>query len=356
MAKTPNAQSDELASIALVRHLLDLTARQGQPTAPVLAAAGMTPEQLSDDDGWLAVSKGSEMMHAVLRLSGDRQFYLKMSQLSYFSGFGIVGYLLESSPTLKDAIQSLMRYERLLSTVALSRLDHRPGEVHWTVENSTNDAEIVRQTEEFHIGARYLFMRVVKERRSNIVSAVHFRHAAPTDAEQLQAYRQVFNCPVLFDQPGSALILKPAALTFPLHQMAPGLKETLETHADKKLLEMMAASSSLLTQAKAQLRILLHSGQASREKLAERLGVSSRHLSRQLQAEGTGYSALLDGLRLESARKQLQESARTIDEIGRMLCFSDGQTFCRWFRQMTGQAPSDFRQAHSNDSGNPASH
>ena len=145
MAKKPPAPSEELVSIALVRHLLDLTARLGQPTAPILAAAGVTPEQLSDDDGWLPVSKGGEMMHAVLRLSGDRQFYLKMSQLSYFSGFGIVGYLLESSPTLKDAIQSLMRYERLLSTVAFSHLDHRPGEVHWIVENSTSDAEIVRQ-------------------------------------------------------------------------------------------------------------------------------------------------------------------------------------------------------------------
>lgn len=346
MATNPPAPSEELVSIALVRHLLDLTARLGQPTAPVLAAAGVTPEQLSDDDGWLPVSKGGEMMHAVLRLSGDRQFYLKMSQLSYFSGFGIVGYLLESSPTLKDAIQSLMRYERLLSTVAFSHLDHRPGEVHWTVENSTSDAEIVRQTEEFHIGARYLFMRVVKERRSNIVSAVYFRHAAPADAEQLQAYRNVFNCPVLFDQPASALVLKPLALTFPLHQMAPGLKETLEAHADKKLLEMMAASTSLLTQAKEQLRTLLQSGQASREKLAERLGLSSRHLSRQLQAEGSTYSDLLDELRLEGARVQLQATTRTIDDIGRQLGFSDGQSFSRWFRHATGQAPSEYRQQH----------
>lgn len=346
MTKAFHAPSEELVSIALVRHMLDLTARQGQPVAPVLAAAGVTPEQLADDDGWLPVRKGGDMIRTVLQQGGDRQFYLKMSQLSYFSGFGIVGYLLESSPTLKDAIQSLMRYERLLSTVAFSRLNHRPGEVHWTVEIATADAEIVRQTEEFHIGARYLFMRVVKERRSHIVSAVHFRHAAPAHADELQAYRNVFNCPVLFDQPSSALILKPPALTFPLHQMAPGLKESLEAYADKKLLEMMAASSSLLTHARAQLRILLHSGQASRDKLAERLGVSSRHLSRQLQAEGSAYSDLLDELRLEGARAQLQATTRTIDDIGRQLGFSDGQSFSRWFRQAAGQAPSEYRQQH----------
>lgn len=348
MAKSAPSLSGELVSIALVRHFLDLTARQGQATGPVLAAAGVTPEQLSDDDGWLAVDRGAAMMHAILRVSQDPQFYLKLSQLSFVSGFGIVGYLLETSSTLKDAILSLMRYERLLSTVAFSRLEHRPGQVQWGIECCTDDAVVVRQMEEFHIGVRYLFMRMVKEKRSNIVSAVHFRHPAPPDAGQLATYGTVFHCPVHFNQPGSALILKPPALALPLHQLAPGLKESLETHADKKLAEMMAAASgSLLMQARAQLRILLQRGQPSRERLAECLGVSGRHLARQLQAEGSGYSELLDEMRLESARKLLPEPTRTIDEIGRLLSFSDGQTFSRWFRQMTGQAPREFRQQHS---------
>lgn len=345
MATSTPSPASELVSIALIRHFLELTARQGQPTAPVLAAAGVAPELLGDDDGWLPVDRGAAMMHAVLRMSGDPQFYLSMSQLSFISGFGIVGYLLETSPTLKDAILSLMRYERLLSTVAFSRLEHSPGEVRWSVDCCTADPVVVRHMEEFHIGARYLFMRMVKERRSNIVSAVHFRHAAPPDAAQLAAYAAIFKCPVLFGQPASALILKSPALAFPLHQMAPGLKESLEAHADKKLLEMMAAANgSLLSQARAQLRSLLQRGQASRERLAECLGVSGRHLARQLQAEGSGYGELLDELRLDDARKLLRESARTIDEIGRGLNFSDGQTFSRWFRQRTGQAPSDFRQ------------
>lgn len=342
------APSGELVSIALIRHFLELTARQGQATVPVLAAAGVEPEQLADDDGWLPVKRGAEMMHAVLRLSGDPQFYLKLSQLSFISGFGIVGYLLETSPTLKDAVHSLMRYEQLLSTVAFSRLEHRPGEVLWTLECCTADPVVVRHMEEFHTGARYLFMRMVKARRSQIVSAVHFRHAAPVEPGQLAAYAAIFNCPVLFDQAESALILKPPALAFALHQMAPGLKESLEAHADRKLVAMMAAATgSLLDQARAQLRMLLHRGQASRERLAECLGVSGRHLARQLQSEGSGYGELLDELRLEGARRLLPESTRTIDEIGRLLNFSDGQTFSRWFRRRTGQAPGDCRQRNS---------
>lgn len=344
MAMSDIPPSGELVSIALVRHFLDLASRQGYSTADLLAEAGLEPERLADDDGWLPVAQSAAMIHAVLRSSEDPQISLKLSQLSFVSGFGIVGYLVESSLTLKDAIQSVMRYERLLSTVAVSHLDHFPGEVSWSIDCCTADPVVDRQIEEFHIGVRHLFMRMVKEKLSNIVSAVHFRYPAPTDPEQLAVYQGIFDCPVQFDQARSALVLKLPALAFEFHQMAPGLKQTLEGYADRKMAEMMgAASGSALAQARAQLSALLYRGHASRERLAEYLGVSGRHLARQLAAEGSSYGELLDELRLEVAHKLLTDSSRTISEIGQQLSFSDGPSFSRWFRQRTGETPRDYR-------------
>lgn len=348
MATTSRSPSGELVSTALVRHFLQLAARGGHPTAPLLATAGLEPAQLADDDGWLPVAQCAPMVHAVLDASGDPQIALRLSQLSFISGFGIVGYLLESSPTLKEAIYSLLRYERLLSTVVASRLENRPGEVLWTIECSTADPVLVRHIEEFHIGVRHLFMGMVKESLANIVSAVHFRHSGPDTPEQLATYQAVFRCPVLFDQPDSALVLRPQSLGFPLHQMAPGLKVTLEEIADRKLVEMMgAASGSVLDQARAQLRSLLHRGEASRERLAECLDVSSRHLARQLQSEGTSYGELLDEVRLEIANKLLPDPSHTVNEIGLLLGFSDGPSFSRWCRQRTGRSPSDYRPSQA---------
>lgn len=345
MATTDIPSSGELVSIALVRHFLDLASRQGYSIADLLAEAGLEPESLADDDGWLPVAQGAPMLHAVLRASGEPQLSLKLSQLSFVSGFGIVGYLLESSLTLKDAILSVMRYERLLSTVAVSHLEYFPGEVSWSIDCCTADPVLDRHVEEFHIGVRYLFMRMVKEKLSNIVSAVHFRYPSPDDPQQLAVYRAIFDCPVRFDQARSALVLKLPALAFELHQMAPGLKQTLEGYADRKLAEMMdSASGSTLAQARAQLSALLYHGHASRERLAECLGVSGRHLARQLAAEGSSYGGLLDELRLEVAHKLLTDSSRTISEIGQQLSFSDGPSFSRWFRQRTGEPPRDYRQ------------
>ncbi|HET8729489.1 MAG TPA: AraC family transcriptional regulator [Moraxellaceae bacterium] len=345
MATSAFPPAGEFVSIALVRHFLDLAAGQGYSTNALLAVAGLDKERLANDDGWLPVAQGAPMLHAVLESSGDPLISLKLSQRSFISGFGIVGYLLENSPTLKSAILSLMRYERLLSTVAVSHLDYLPGEVSWSIDCRTADPVLDRQVEEFHIGVRYLFMRMVKEKLSNIVSSVHFRYPAPTDPEQLAVYHAIFDCPVKFDQAHSALALRLPALAFQLHQMAPGLKQTLEAYADRKLAEMMgAANGSVLAQARAQLSALLYCGHASRERLAEYLGVSGRHLARQLAAEGSSYGKLLDELRLEVAHKLLSDSSKTISEIGQQLGFSDGPSFSRWFRQRTDATPRDYRQ------------
>jgi AraC-like DNA-binding protein len=343
MMKSASADVGEFVSVTIVRHFLDLTAWQGLATAPIMAAVGLSAESLNDRDGWLPVAMGKSMVHAALAMSKDQMFYLKISQLTFLSGYGIIGYLLQSSPTLKDAIQALSRYERLITNIFSTTIEHQPGRVLWHFDCRSDDAVLVRQMTEFHVGCGYLFMLMVKEKRSKIVTAVHFQHAPPDNIDYVEEYGKIFRCPVFFNQPESALVLSSHALNLPLRQVEFGLRETIEAHADRKLHELASTTTSLVIQAKAQLGILLQIGNPSRDALAEKLGVSSRHLGRQLQSEGSSYREILDDLRLEISRKQLRESTKTLDEISRLLSFRDGQSFSRWFRQMTGQTPGDYR-------------
>lgn len=340
--KKHNPLSGEVVSVALVTHLLDLTIWQGGSPDPILAAAGLTKEHLANPNGWLPVEKGVMMLHYVMNTSQNPLFYLQLSQLTFLSGYGIVGYLLEASPTLKDAILALSRYERLISSIVFSKTLHQPGKVFWSFECPFNDTVLVQQITEFQMGCRYLFMLMVKAKRSEIVSAVHFRHAPPPNINAAEEYGKIFRCPVLFNQAESALVLHSSALSLPLRQVEAGLRGALEAHADKKLNEILSASS-LTSQARAQLHMLLHTGHPSRELLAERLNISSRHLSRQLQTEGSSYRALLDELRLEIAQEQLRLPHKSLDDIAELLCFADTQSFMRWFRQQTGQTTSNYR-------------
>jgi hypothetical protein len=65
-----------------------------------------------------------------------------------------------------------------------------------------------------------------------------------------EAYQAVFNCPVLFSQPRSALIIDNALLDIPLRQPDQLLRQTLETHASQQIASLAEPGHSLTIQAR----------------------------------------------------------------------------------------------------------
>lgn len=344
MTVNPENPARTYVAAPLVQHILDLIRWHGLPAEQALLRLGLTREDINPPGGRLPMETAQRMLHLALELSGDPQMFLRLSKITFTNGYGVVGHLLQTCPTLGDCIGSLTRFEPLISNIGVSSMQYRPGQVLWGLDIHYPDAELVRQLTEFSIGVRYRFLLLADEKRSNIVQAIHFRHASPTSTPGLQAYADVFNCPVHFGQAENALVLAAYALKVPMRQPDSALKEAVEKQAEKKMGELEKTSVTFLDQVRNELLSLLQTGQASREKLAERLGISSRHLGRQLDNAGIGYRQILDELRMENARELLTGSARTIDEIGERLGFSDGQSFSRWFRQATNRTPGEFRQ------------
>ncbi|MFZ5723391.1 MAG: helix-turn-helix domain-containing protein [Pseudomonadota bacterium] len=328
---------------AVAQHLIDLCIWHGIPVQQLLDEQRLTRESLNPPSGRLPIETGVLLLHGLLGHTSDPQLFLKLSRASMPNGFGPVGYLLTACPTLKDCIDTLTRFEPLISNVGYSTLEHRPGEVRWTLTIDHEDPLLVRLASDFTTGVRYRFLLMLREKRSSLVRAVHFTYPAPETPAQLKEYTDTFHCPVLFDQPQTCIVLNPPALSTPLRQPDAELKEAIQSQAEKKL-EELTSKPSTVDEARMALRKLLLEGQASREKLAEKLGVSGRHLGRQLENAGLGYRELLDELRMEIAREYLRQPDRTIDDTGTRLGFSDGQSFTRWFRQATGKTPGEFRQ------------
>ncbi len=77
---------------------------------------------------------------------------------------------------------------------------------------------------------------------------------------------------------------------------------------------------------------------------AAELDVSSRTLQRTLKAQGTTFQLFASDVRLEEARRQLEESASPIQEIATSLGFSSSTNFTRDFRRKFGLTPTDYRR------------
>jgi AraC-like DNA-binding protein len=80
------------------------------------------------------------------------------------------------------------------------------------------------------------------------------------------------------------------------------------------------------------------------EAVASTLCMTSRNLRRKLQAEGTSYQLLLDGVRQALARDYLNNSFLGVDDIAAALGFSDAPAFRHAFKRWTGITPAEFRR------------
>ncbi|WP_163360511.1 helix-turn-helix transcriptional regulator, partial [Klebsiella aerogenes] len=84
------------------------------------------------------------------------------------------------------------------------------------------------------------------------------------------------------------------------------------------------------------LYILLASGNASIGNVARHIGVSQRTLQRRLEAEGTGFSAVLSAVRRELVVRHLLNNVQPLATIGEMLGYASPAAFTRWFTSEFG--------------------
>jgi AraC-like DNA-binding protein len=85
-------------------------------------------------------------------------------------------------------------------------------------------------------------------------------------------------------------------------------------------------------------------GAVSIDSVAAVLHLSARTLHRRLEAEGTRFGEVLDGVREGRARRLLRETALPLAEVAYRAGFADLATFSRAFKRWTGLPPGAFRQ------------
>jgi AraC-like DNA-binding protein len=84
---------------------------------------------------------------------------------------------------------------------------------------------------------------------------------------------------------------------------------------------------------------------ASIEEVAKALAMSPRSLRRKLESENTNYKSLLDQERQQIAQQLLQGSNMKLDELAFHLGYTDSASFSRAFRRWKGCSPGEFRNA-----------
>ncbi len=334
------AASGPTVAAGTVRAWVDLAAARGAGRSALLERSQLDLRALDDQDQRIPLAKLVTLIRAAKEMSNDPALALHFGETIDCADYSVASMISYACATVAEALAQRNRYGRLMADVECDGpdrylLERTQGSV-WLIDTRKNPNEIPELTEAF-------FARVAsashQQRERPFLQAAHFTHAEPAYRAE---YDRIFQVPLVFGSQRNALLLDAAWLQQRI-ALAPGyVFGILSAHAEA-LLESLEGSKTLRGRVESLLMPILHTGDASVETIAGKLGLSRQTLFRRLRAEGVTFERVLDELRHNLALHYLRGQKVSVNETAYLVGFSDPAAFSRAFKRWTGNRPRSMR-------------
>ena len=304
----------------------------------VLRRSGLDPAELYQANLRTKFSGQPRFWKAAVELSGDPCIGLHLGEeMPVYKG-QILEYLFLSSQTFGDGLRRVLNYQRLISDALHGQVTETPSPC-LTSYFSEHQHATSHLAEAMVLGLIKGFQAVTDGtfKPEKIV----FNHPPNTDIAE---YQRIFQCPVEFNAKSFQLFFPASMLSYRSLYAEPELLNLHIQAADQHLAVLQ--QQDLITEVRSQLGALLESGETTLANVANRLGVTPRHLRHQLDLAGTSFQRLLNDYRNRLARRLLSQTDEGISEIVYLTGFSEPSTFYRAFRRWEGTTPMEYRQQH----------
>ncbi|MDF5721038.1 MAG: AraC family transcriptional regulator [Rhizonema sp. PD37] len=306
----------------------------------ILAAIGLYPEILKDADVCISHEKFTALWVELVRCSANPSIGLRMAEFAQPSSWDVVGYAVESSPNLNEAMERIVRSVRVLHEEAEMVFEIQGKVARLTHTVLSSPLPLYRAVSDWVVAGIFLLIRRITG-VDFVPFKVGFQHRLP---EEISAYHRLFRAPVEFNQPINEIVFDSTFLSLPLLKSDPDLGRVLDRYIEV-LLANLPTSESFIDSVRREISRELRGGNLDAEMIAKRLGFVSRTLQRKLKESGTSYQELLDETRQSLSIHYLQEQHMTVSEVAFLLGFSEASAFSRAFKRWTGTTPGEFRRA-----------
>lgn len=333
-------RNPETVLVRAVLGLLGQAEALGLNRAGLVRLAGLERIETQDPDARVPVSKQIALWHLIARHAPDPGFGVRLGAAIEVRALGLVGYTMYYSRTLGDALQRLVRYSRVVNEALRLTLQRRAAHVVLSVADPYDVGPGMRYALDSRLALVVSTSRAITGRDIVPVN-VTFALAPP---KTLVHHESFFRCPIEFDQASTSVTLRNEDLELPVTRGDQDLVGYLDDHAES-VLRTLVGSGSVTERVRAAVWTDLSHGPPTLAGVAATLGKSPRTLQRQLGAEGTSYSRVVDTIRKEMAAACLGDQSLSIDEIAFLLGYADTTSFRRSFKRWTGQTPRGFRRS-----------
>lgn len=332
---------------------LDFAVARGADRQRLIELSQISPDEIEEQDNRVPLSNYVALMEAGVELCNEPTLALLFGEAVRLQSISIVGLIGEASETTEEARRQLNRYAYLMLDEDEARVtEHleivRDEDGVWLKLTSPlyNNRLLIESGFARSIcGAREIFGSTHDYAKWPYPKAVHFTHEEPSYRAE---YDRIFGVPLVFGSHMNALLMDEAFLSIRLPRANRYVFGVLSAHADA-LLKSLESSKTFRGRVESLLMPILHTGEASMEIIAGKLGLSRQTLFRRLKAEGVTFEKVLDELRHKLALYYLGGRKVSVNETAYLVGFSDAAAFSRAFKRWTGRSPRAARNSRVDD-------
>lgn len=310
---------------------------QGYNPTDLLNHTGLNSADMDSPEILISFRQYRTLVLNALEITGNPHLGLMFGNQIKITIMGLAGYAAMTSDNLRQAIDAVINYMALRSTLMKISAHESDSHMHLRI----NEALDFGPTRTYICEGMYSAFGCLLDFSdlkldSNIVATLITDE--PDDWDQ---HKHLLPFEILFNQPFCEIIIPKEYLLLPSKFADPIESKAAKRICDKQL-EAIDSREGIVTRIGAALSNI--SIPPKLDKMAELLSISPRTLRRELKKLDTSYQSILDEHRKQQAIHYLEASTLSLQEIATKMGYSDTTNFGRAFRKWTGNAPGSFRK------------
>lgn len=324
-----------------VANLIDTVADAGISAKTVLFRTGLTVEEVRDPNTLTSVRQYLTACDNLIAAGASLDTAFEVGSRLHLSAYGMYGYALMCSPTMREFFDFAVRYHQLATPTL------RLG---WRLEGELAIWEFT----EIYRDVMSNDLRNFLIRQQMMQNFTHVRDVAGADRTPLRAIfglsdcghaerdQKMLLCPCDYDQPVHELHY-PASILDQAPELGNRLTRAMLEDTCDRLIGQAKMTNGVAGEVY-QLVMMAPNQFPSMDAIAIQMGMTERTLRRRLKDEGRSYADIIDDVRKKLAMEYLTATRMSVDDVAWKIGFSDSSNLRRAVKRWTGQTINQVRR------------
>jgi len=312
----------------------------GFDPAPLLRRYHIDEAALNSEDSLISLRAATHLLEASAELTGLGDFGLRMSCHQSIDVLGPLSLVIRNAPTVRDALNDVIRYLFVQSPGIIVSVDERSSRVDNTVAVSVEirlpGRVITHQNSDLCLADAHNFLRLFAGEDYELC-AVSLSHPAIVNRA---VYERFFGAPLLEEPSAATLYISRKTFAASLQGANASFRQVAEDYIFRNF---VVAEQSVSERVRLALRRTLGTSDCGKTNIAGLLALHPRTMQRRLEKEGTSFGEVKDEVRKQLALEYLRGTRLAIGQISLMLGFPAQSALTRACRLWFGATPLELR-------------